>query len=128
MLVNYIYNVLSSLLRAFAVVSDHVRKTRVRERPKLSAIPAISLIRVAQWQPYQRKTIDPELVTFIAQYASSDRLTLLDIACGTGSQLVANRPIVPDAWLVGLDRSLGMCKRRSKNPSQKRPDSPVAPE
>ena len=66
-------------------------------------------------QPYRRKTIDPELVTFIAQYASSDRLTLLDIACGTGSQLVANRPILPDAQLVGLDRSLGMlAQARSK--------------
>ena len=59
-------------------------------------------------QPYRRKTIDPELVTFIAQHASSDCLCLLDIACGTGSQLVANRPIVPDAQLVGLDRSFGM--------------------
>src|SRR5690242_2103220 len=59
-------------------------------------------------QPYRRKTVDPELVTFISQHASSDRLSLLDIACGTGSQLVANRPIVPDARLVGLDRSFGM--------------------
>ena len=64
-----------------------------------------AIARLYDGQPYRRKTIDPELVTFIAQYASSDRLTLLDIACGTGSQLVANRPIVPDAWLVGLDRS-----------------------
>ena len=66
-------------------------------------------------QPYRRKTVDPELVTFIAQHASSDRLSLLDIACGTGSQLVANRPIIPDARLVGLDRSFGMlAQARSK--------------
>jgi ubiquinone/menaquinone biosynthesis C-methylase UbiE len=32
----------------------------------------------------------------------------IDIACGTGSQLVANRPIVPNARLVGLDRSFAM--------------------
>jgi ubiquinone/menaquinone biosynthesis C-methylase UbiE len=59
-------------------------------------------------QPYRRKTVDPELVTFIARHVSPDRLSLLDIACGTGSQLVANRPVVPDARLVGLDRSFGM--------------------
>ena len=66
-------------------------------------------------QPYRRKTLDPELVTFIAQHASPDRLSLLDIACGTGSQLVANRPILADARLVGLDRSFGMlAQARSK--------------
>jgi ubiquinone/menaquinone biosynthesis C-methylase UbiE len=66
-------------------------------------------------QPYRGKTIDPELVTFIAQHAAPDRLILLDIACGTGSPLVANRPIVPYASLVGLDQSLGMlAQARSK--------------
>src|SRR5258708_1314900 len=66
-------------------------------------------------QPYRGKTVDPELVTFMAQHNSPDRLSLLDIACGTGSQLVANRSIVPDARLVGLDRSFGMLgQARSK--------------
>lgn len=59
-------------------------------------------------QPYRGKTVDPELVAFTAQRASSDRLSILDIACGTGSQLAANRSIVPHARLVGLDRSPGM--------------------
>ena len=31
-------------------------------------------------QPYRRKTVDPELETFVAQHASPDRLSLLDIA------------------------------------------------
>ena len=62
-------------------------------------------------QPYRGKTVDPELVTFMTQRASSDNLSLLDIACGTGSQLVANRSIVPDARMVGLDRSLGMLRQ-----------------
>ncbi len=68
-------------------------------------------------QPYRGKSVDPDLVTFMAQHDSSDHLSLLDIACGTGSQLVANRSIVPHARLVGLDRSLGMLgQARSKGP------------
>jgi ubiquinone/menaquinone biosynthesis C-methylase UbiE len=68
-------------------------------------------------QPYRRKTVDAELVTFMAQWASSDRLSLLDIACGTGSQLVANRTVVPNARLVGLDRSLAMLRQaQTKGP------------
>jgi hypothetical protein len=34
---------------------------------------------------------------FMAQRAS-DRLSILDIACGTGSQLVANRSILPEGF------------------------------
>jgi ubiquinone/menaquinone biosynthesis C-methylase UbiE len=59
-------------------------------------------------QPYRAKTADPELAAFLARPAAPDRLSVLDIACGTGSQLVANRPMIPDARLVGLDRSFGM--------------------
>jgi len=66
-------------------------------------------------QPHRGKAVDPELVTFIAQRASADSPSILDIACGTGSQLVANRSIVSDAQLVGLDRSFGMlCQARLK--------------
>jgi len=66
-------------------------------------------------QPHRGKAVDPELVMFIAQRASADSSSILDIACGTGSQLVANRSIVSDAQLVGLDRSFGMlCQARLK--------------
>src|SRR5689334_19388044 len=62
-------------------------------------------------QPFRGKTVDPELVAFTAQHALTDRLSLLDIACGTGNQLVANHSHVPYARLVGLDRSLGMLRQ-----------------
>ena len=62
-------------------------------------------------QPFREKTVDPELVTFIAQRTFPNRPSILDIACGTGSELVANRSVVPDARLVGLDRSLGMLRQ-----------------
>jgi ubiquinone/menaquinone biosynthesis C-methylase UbiE len=42
-------------------------------------------------------------------------LTLLDIACGTGNQLIANRMLAPNADLFGIDRSYGMLRQaRSK--------------
>jgi ubiquinone/menaquinone biosynthesis C-methylase UbiE len=68
-------------------------------------------------QPYREKSADPELAAFIAARASSARLSLLDIACGTGNQLEANRTIVPHARMVGLDGSLGMLRQaRPKAP------------
>jgi len=33
------------------------------------------------------------------------------VGCGTGNQLIADRPVVPSAQPVGLDRSLGMLEQ-----------------
>jgi ubiquinone/menaquinone biosynthesis C-methylase UbiE len=66
--------------------------------------------------PHREKSVDPELAAFLAGRASSESLALLDIACGTGNQLVANSPTAPHSRMIGLDGSLGMLRQaRSKS-------------
>jgi ubiquinone/menaquinone biosynthesis C-methylase UbiE len=62
-------------------------------------------------QPYRTKIVDPELLAFVAERAATDVLSLLDIGCGTGNQLVANRGAITGARLVGVDRSRGMLRQ-----------------
>jgi len=81
-------------------------------------------------QPHREKSVDPELAAFLAERASSAPLSLLDIACGTGNQLVANRPIAPHAMMVGLDGSLGMllqARRKSRDIAWVHGDSAALP-
>jgi ubiquinone/menaquinone biosynthesis C-methylase UbiE len=63
--------------------------------------------------PHREKSADPELLAG----GPTETLTLLDIACGTGNQQIANRGLAPNARFVGLDGSLGMRRQaRRKMP------------
>lgn len=57
-------------------------------------------------QPYRSKEPDPKLVAF-ARTLEGD-LDVLDVACGTGNQIVASQTVLPDARFVGVDASAGM--------------------
>jgi SAM-dependent methyltransferase len=65
-------------------------------------------------QPYREKSVDSQPAAFVAGRAPADAPSLLDIACGTGNQLVANRAILPDARMVGIDGSLGMLRQAQR--------------
>lgn len=68
-------------------------------------------------QPHREKSVDPELTAFLGVRKRADVLSLLDIACGTGNQLIANRAVLPEATMVGVDGSLGMLRQaRRKAP------------
>jgi ubiquinone/menaquinone biosynthesis C-methylase UbiE len=55
--------------------------------------------------------VDPELLTFLGKRVSGVAASILDVACGTGNQLIADRSVLPGAPMVGLDRSLGMLRQ-----------------
>lgn len=59
-------------------------------------------------QPYRSRAVDPEFLTFRHERRAVGPLVMLDIACGTGNQLVANREGAPGCIAFGADRSLGM--------------------
>jgi ubiquinone/menaquinone biosynthesis C-methylase UbiE len=69
-------------------------------------------------QPYRQKEVDAHLVAFLrGRPSDASAAAILDLGCGTGSQLVANRPHLPEAPMVGLDLSHGMlAQARQKAP------------
>jgi len=67
--------------------------------------------------PHREKSADPELIAFLAGRGPTTTLTLLDIACGTGNQQIANRGLAPTAKFVGLDGSLGMLRQARRKRS-----------
>lgn len=63
----------------------------------------------------RRKTVDPHLVAFAERRGRED-LDVLDIGCGTGSQLLADLQALPSIRAVGVDGSEAMLEEaRSKS-------------
>jgi ubiquinone/menaquinone biosynthesis C-methylase UbiE len=62
---------------------------------------------------YRGKEADPDLLAFLQQRPDlrADTVAVLDIACGTGSQLVADRRTLPGTRLVGLDLFQSMLRQ-----------------
>jgi ubiquinone/menaquinone biosynthesis C-methylase UbiE len=68
-------------------------------------------------QPYRSRAVDPQFLVYRRDRGTKTPLAVLDIACGTGNQLIANRAAAMDAHMVGVDRSLGMLRQaRAKAP------------
>ena len=57
-------------------------------------------------EPQRDHVVDPDLLTFLTRHGDleSSGRRILDIGCGTGKQLAANRRRLPDLAMVGLDR------------------------
>jgi ubiquinone/menaquinone biosynthesis C-methylase UbiE len=56
-------------------------------------------------------------VAYIGQRTVAEVLSVLNIGCGTGNQLIADRSVALDARLVGLDRSVAMLRQAQRKAS-----------
>ena len=70
-------------------------------------------------EPVRDHRLDSHLVSFVEARSDTDEadLAILDVACGTGKQLTANRSRFARMTMVGLDRSvrmLAIAQRRSR--------------
>ena len=71
-------------------------------------------------EPLRDHAVDPHLLAFFdahPELAPSEARTL-DIGCGTGKQLTANRERFPDMAMVGVDRFAGMLRMAKQRAPQ----------
>jgi SAM-dependent methyltransferase len=61
--------------------------------------------------PFRKKEVDPDLLAFLKDRPETGPPAILDIGCGTGAQLVADRAHGVAARMAGLDRFRGMLRQ-----------------
>ena len=61
-------------------------------------------------EPSRDHDVDPNLIAFVEERLSiaASELSILDVGCGTGKQLLADRVAIPEATVVGADLSIRM--------------------
>jgi ubiquinone/menaquinone biosynthesis C-methylase UbiE len=67
-------------------------------------------------EPGRDHEVDPNLLDFLNQrpHLSPDSLRILDVGCGTGKQLAANRSRFPEMDMLGVDLFAGMLRIAKK--------------
>ncbi|MCL4267454.1 MAG: methyltransferase domain-containing protein [Anaerolineae bacterium] len=65
-------------------------------------------------EPIRDHAVDENLAQFLAARPSYHPLLVLDMGCGTGKQLAANRPHFPGAVMVGMDLFAGMLRQAQR--------------
>jgi SAM-dependent methyltransferase len=66
---------------------------------------------------YRSREFDTQLAAFV-EVRSQPGLRVIDVGCGTGQQLAANRAALDEAEVFGVDRSSGMLRHaKARNPT-----------
>jgi SAM-dependent methyltransferase len=82
-------------------------------------MPRVDYDRIAHLydEPMRRHSVDERLIAYLESRPDLDpaMLHVLDIGCGTGTQLAANRSQWPFATFVGVDRFRGMLRVAGRN-------------